>query len=340
MANSPIHTGVLSYGMSGRVFHTPFIDAHENFRLTAIVERSKAEAQLKYPQIIKYTSVEDLLNNDQIELVVVNTPNDTHVEFAKKALRAGKHVLIEKPFAPTGEEANSLFELGAKMGKHVLAYHNRRFDSDFLSLKNILDSAVVGNPIELHLRFDRYRMDIGTKVFKETKRPGAGVMYDLGSHLLDQTISLFGKPYSVTKIKSTHRPQSQVDDYASLVLNYKNGLTIFITTSLLVADPQASFVLHGTQGSFVKHRTDVQEAQLLSGMSPLDSQYGMEDAVSPGLLTLIHDGIAHQKPVAAPRGMYMQVYEEVYQTIRHQKPYFVKPQQILAQLEILADAKT
>ncbi|MHC8950514.1 Gfo/Idh/MocA family oxidoreductase [Sphingobacterium hungaricum] len=340
MAESPIQTGILSYGMSGRVFHAPFIEANEHFLLSAIVERSKNEAQLKYPHVTRYTSVDDLLADESIELVIVNTPNDTHVDFAKKALLAGKHVLIEKPFAPTVEEANELFELGAKVGKQVMAYHNRRFDSDFISLKKVLESGEIGEPIELHLRFDRYKMDVGPKVFKETKRPASGILYDLGSHLLDQTISLFGKPYSVTKIKSTHRPQSKVDDYACLILNYKKGLNVFITTSLLVADPQASFVLHATKGSFIKNRTDVQERQLLLDITPDNAIYGVEDAGSSGLLTIVHKpGENEQLPISSDKGNYMQVFEEVYEAIRNRKPYYVQPEQIITQLEILSDPK-
>src|SRR5690606_36612988 len=191
--NKPIITGVLSYGMSGRVFHTTFLDQSNYFELRAVVERSQKNAQNDYPEIISYNKVEDLFADDLIELVVVNTPNDTHVDFARKALLAGKHVLIEKPFAPTFKDAAQLFELGAKVGKKVLPYHNRRFDSDFLSLKEVIEKGFVGKPIELHIRFDRYTPGLSQKVFKEKKNRAAnGVLFDLGSHLLDQTISLFG----------------------------------------------------------------------------------------------------------------------------------------------------
>lgn len=181
-----------------------------------------------------------------------------------------------------------MFELGAKVGKKVLPYHNRRFDSDFLSLKEVIEKGFVGKPIELHIRFDRYTPGLSQKVFKEKKNRAAnGVLFDLGSHLLDQTISLFGKPRTMTKIKSSHREKSKVDDYAALILTYEGGLKVFITTSLLVAQPQKSFVLHGTKGSFVKDRTDVQEQQLLAGMKPLDPGYGIEPLGCEGALTMM-----------------------------------------------------
>ena len=337
LVNQGIKTGILSYGMSGRVFHAPFLEVSERFELSAVVERSKKAAAQDYPNIVSYGSVDELLADESIELVVVNTPNDTHVEFAKKALEAGKHVLIEKPFAPTVEEAKMLFELGRQHKRYVLPYHNRRFDSDFLALKYILEKNFVGRPIELHLRFDRYRQEIGPKVFKETKRPAAGVMYDLGSHLLDQTLSLFGKPRSVTKLQGAYRSGSKVDDYGHLMLNYVDGLNVFITTSLLVADPQASFVLHGTEGSFVKHRTDVQESQLLAGMKPDNSFYGIEQEGGHGLLTIRNEeGKLEKISVPSERGSYPSVFEEVYQTIRLHKPYYVTEDQIVWQLEILA----
>lgn len=337
---NPIITGVFSYGMSGRVFHTPFIDQSEYFALRAVVERSKKLAQEDYPNIISYDTVDALLSDEQIELVIVNTPNDTHVDFAQKALLAGKHVLIEKPFAPTAREAEVLFELGEKVGKKVLPYHNRRFDSDFLSLRDVLDKGLVGKPIELHLRFDRFTPGLSHKVFKETKgRAANGVLFDLGSHLLDQTIALFGKPRSMTKIQSTHREKSKVDDYAVLVLTYDGGLKVFITASLLVANPQKSFVLHGTKGSFIKDRTDVQEQQLLAGMKPLDPGYGLEPEGAAGLLTFMSEEGRQDVSVVADKGNYMQLFDAVYRCIRHDEPYFVTAEQILWQLDVLQHKK-
>ena len=340
MSENKIVTGILSYGMSGRVFHAPFIEVNPNFELRGIVERSKKSAHEKYPQIISYNSVEELINDPEIELVIVNTPNDTHVEFALQALKAGKHVLIEKPFAPTMGEANMLFQVAKDMGKHILPFHNRRFDSDFLALKKIINQNEVGRPIELHIRFDRFKPQIGPKVFKETKVPAAGVLFDLGSHLLDQTISLFGKPKAMTKVRGVYRPDSKVDDYGCIILNYASGLNVYITTSLLVANPQASFVLHGTKGSFVKNRTDVQEAQLIEGMMPNNPAFGIEPEGTEGILTTADaDENLVSRFVQAELGHYMGLFDEVHQTIREGKPYFVTRDQIIWQLEILEPNK-
>lgn len=335
MTVNKIITGVLSYGMSGRVFHTPFIANNDRFELRAVVERSTKKAQLDYPSISSYDSVEELLADDAIELVIINTPNDTHVSLAKQALLAGKHVLIEKPFAPTVSEAKELFDLGRKVGKFVLPYHNRRFDSDFNSLKSVLECGKVGEPVELHLRFDRYRAEIGQKVFKETKRAAAGILFDLGSHLLDQVISLFGKPLTAVKRTSIHRKDSEVDDFATLLLTFDHGLTVFITVSMLVLESQYSFLLHGTQGTFVKDRTDVQENQLIDGISPIDEHYGEENEHAEGLLTYLEQGNMVSERLKALKGNYMLLFDAVYDQIRNDKAYFVTEEQIYWQLEIL-----
>lgn len=335
MTVNKIITGVLSYGMSGRVFHTPFIANNDRFELRAVVERSTKKAQLDYPSIISYDSVEGLLADDAIELVIINTPNDTHVSLAKQALLAGKHVMIEKPFAPTVSEAKELFDLGRKVGKFVLPYHNRRFDSDFNSLKSVLECGKVGEPVELHLRFDRYRAEIGQKVFKETKRPAAGILFDLGSHLLDQVISLFGKPLTAVKRTSIHRKDSEVDDFATLLLTFDHGLTVFITVSMLVLESQYSFLLHGTQGTFVKDRTDVQENQLIDGISPIDEHYGEENEHAEGLLTYLEQGNMVSERLKALKGNYMLLFDAVYDQIRNDKAYFVTEEHIYWQLEIL-----
>lgn len=335
MTVNKIVTGVLSYGMSGRVFHTPFIANNDRFDLRAVVERSTKKAQLDYPSIISYDSVEQLLADEAIELVIINTPNDTHVSFAKQALLAGKHVLIEKPFAPTVSEAKELFDLGRKVGKFVLPYHNRRFDSDFNALASVLHSGKVGEPVEVHLRFDRFRAEIGQKVFKETKRPGAGILFDLGSHLLDQVISLFGKPISAIKRTSIHRKDSEVDDFATLLLTFDKGLTVFITVSMLVLESQNSFLLHGTEGTFVKGRTDVQENQLLAGISPIEDHYGEENQHEEGLLTYLDQGNMVSESVKSIKGDYMLLFDAVYEQIRNNKAYFVTEEQIYWQLEIL-----
>src|SRR5690606_33247697 len=256
MSKYPVIAGILSYGMSGRIFHAPFLETNTRFKFKAVVERSKKTAQQRYPNIISYDSVDELLDDKDIELVVVNTPNQTHYDYAKKALLKGKHVLIEKPCAASSEEVKELFNLGKTQNRHVMVFQNRRWDSDFKLVKRVIESGALGEIIEFHVRFERYRREKSPKLFKEIKQSASGLTYDLGPHLLDQVISLFGKPKDSIKITSIHRENSDVDDYFTYVLTYEHGLTVFAHASLLVAQPLPAYVIHGTKGSFQKNRAD------------------------------------------------------------------------------------
>ncbi|MEP2024855.1 MAG: Gfo/Idh/MocA family oxidoreductase [Reichenbachiella sp.] len=331
-----IKSGILSFGMSGQIFHAPFLDTHQGFELCAVVERSKKKAKSIYPQIKSYDSVDDLIVDDSIELVVVNTPNVTHFEFALKALQAKKHVLVEKPFAITSEEAKHLYQVARENNVQIFPYHNRRYDSDFLSVKSVLESGQLGDLVEAHFRFDRYKLELGSKIPKETPVPGGGLLYDLGPHILDQSLSLFGKPEKWEKNLGHFRPNTKVDDYANIHLTYPSGLQVFLTGSLLVAAPLPSFVVHGTQGSYIKNRTDVQEKQLSEGMRPGDTGYGIESDEAEGMLTIVSsDGEKTQKRIQAEPSSYMHLFEDVYQAIREGKSYPVTEDQIIQQLEIL-----
>lgn len=336
--DKPIVTGLLAYGMSGKIFHAPFLDQHPGLEFIGVLERSKKNAQAEYPNIRSYDTAAELLNHPGIELLVINTPNNTHYEFAKQALEAGKHVLIEKPAATSLAEAKELFELGRKLNKQVMIYHNRRFSSDFLATKEVIESGKLGRIIEMHLRFDRYRNVIGPKKFKETAVPGSGIMYDLGSHLLDQVISLFGKPQRFYKTLGGYRENTEVDDFAHLHLIYPEQLNVFITASMLVADPQPGIVIHGTAGSFIKSFCDTQEEQLMSGMKPGDAGFGEELAGKEGKLTIMHsDGTKTTEEIPSKTGQYMGVFEAVYQTLRLGKPFPVKEEEIISQFEILSE---
>lgn len=331
-----IKTGVLSFGMSGKIFHSPFLKEHDGFELNAVVERTKKEAHLTYPKIKSYQSVDELLANPDIELVVVNTPNATHFEFALKALRANKHTLVEKPFTITSVQAKQLFQEAKLHNLCIMTYQNRRYDNDFLSIINVLDSGKLGNLVEVHMRFDRYRYNIGPKVAKETPIAGSGLLYDLGPHLLDMAISLFGNPINWTKTLGYFRPNTQVDDYAHIHLSYPKGLQVFITMSMLVVDVQPAFIINGTKGSYIKQRTDIQEKQLLEGMLPANPIYGIEAPDKYGVLTtIVNDGKKIQEKITSVKSSYINVFEDVYQTIREGRPYPVTEEQIIQQLEIL-----
>ncbi|TKC07655.1 Gfo/Idh/MocA family oxidoreductase [Pedobacter frigoris] len=331
-----IVTGLLAFGMSGKVFHAPFIDAHPGFKFHAVLERNQKSAAAAYPGVKSYDTFEALIADPEIELVIVNTPNFTHADYTRRSLLAGKHVLIEKPFTPTSAEAKELFELAKSVGKQIFIYHNRRWDSDCTSIQKVVESGKLGRLVEVHYRYDRYRKAIGPKIFKEEPQPASGLMYDLGPHLLDQAISLFGKPTSFYKVLGKHRENTKVDDYFMIHLSYPNDLNVFLTSGLLIADPQKAFVLHGSAGSFVKGRSDVQEGQLLAGMKLSNPALGIEAPEDKGHLTIMDEqGTPHLSLVESEHGNYMGLFEAVYQSLTNDIPYPITEEQILTQLEIL-----
>jgi scyllo-inositol 2-dehydrogenase (NADP+) len=334
---TPIKTGLMAYGMSGRVFHAPFISTHPGFELRAVVERHEKKAASRYPEIISYDKIEELLNDAEIELIIINTPNNTHFDLAKQALKAGKHVLVEKPIAATVAEVKELYDLSKQVHRHPMVYQNRRWDSDFLSVKQVIESGRLGELIEVHFRFDRYKATLSPKLFKEVKDSAPnGLVYDLGPHLVDQAISLFGRPLYFKKTTGIYREGSQVTDYFNYHLSYPHQLNVYLTSCLLIAQPLPSFVVHGTLGSYIKERCDVQEAQLDNSISPADPSYGWEPAGSEGkLVTMGWDNQKSTELIPADRGQYIQLFEAVYQTIRHQALYPITEEHIAWQIEML-----
>ncbi|WP_019947919.1 Gfo/Idh/MocA family oxidoreductase [Hymenobacter aerophilus] len=334
----PIQTGLLAYGMSGRVFHAPFLHTSPQFALRAVVERNRKTAAETYPDIISYDSVDALLADDALELVVINTPNDTHFALARQALEAGKHVLIEKPVATTVAELDELLALAQRQQRHLLAYQNRRWDSDFQLVQQVVESGRLGELIEVHFRFDRYKLALNPKQFKEDPAaPGSGLSFDLGPHVLDQALSLFGQPVRHRLTRTSHRPGSRVDDYFHAHLEYPAGLNVFVAGSLLTAAPGPAYVLHGMAGSFQKNRADAQETQLVAGLSPTAPGYGHEPAGAEGVLTLATEpGQFSTEQLPAPVGSYAGLFDAVYRTMRHGRAFPVRPEQLRWQLEILA----
>ena len=329
-----LKTGLLAYGMSGRLFHAPFIHAHPGFVFSAVTERSQKKVHQVYSGVKSYDTVDELINDPDLDLIIINTPNSTHFDYAKKALESGKHVLIEKPLATSVDEAKELFRLGENRQRYVMAYQNRRWDSDFQLVKNVVASKKLGRLVEMHLRFDRYKPVIEAKAFKEEPIPGSGLAYNLGPHVLDQAVCLFGRPIQYFKTTAGHRQGTKVDDYAFFYLQYPNGLNVYVHVSLLCARPLPAYVLHGEKGSFIKDRTDIQEKQLDQGLSVREEVYG--DDTSAGELILVDaNGQNSTESLPPPRGNYYHLFEAVYEQVYNSKAYPITKEDILCQLEML-----
>lgn len=311
-----IHTAVCSFGMSGSVFHAPFLHTHPGFNFYAVWERSSNEAQKEYPQVKQYRLLQDMLADEQVELVVVNTPNVLHYEHTKMALLAGKHVVCEKPFTVTTAQADELIAIAAAKSLMLTVYQNRRYDSDFKTIHSVLEQQLIGDIVEAEFHFDRFKTALSPKKHKEIDVRGTGALYDLGSHLLDQALQLFGMPVAVFADIMTMRPDSAVDDYFEVLLYYPTK-RVRIKGSYIVREPLPGYILHGRKGSFIKPKTDVQEAQLEAGMLPNDPLYGVEPAGESGLLSNLIDGKANREYLPSLKGNYTEFYEGVYQAIRH-----------------------
>src|SRR6478609_4944941 len=227
---SPISTALLSYGMSGKVFHAPLIAANPGFQLSTILQRSSDDAKLKYPHVHVVRSFEDVLKQNDIELVIINTPNETHFEFASRVLEAGKHVVVEKPFTVTSSEGEKLIELAKKKNKILTVFQNRRWDGDFLTVKKILAKNLLGKVVEFEMHYDRYRNYIEPNTWKEEAAPGTGILYNLGSHMIDQAIGLFGLPNYVDARTGIQRHGGKVDDYYDIRMEY-NELLVIVKSS-------------------------------------------------------------------------------------------------------------
>ena len=315
----PIKTAILSFGLSGKVFHAPFIQLHPGFELAGSWERSKKIIGEKYPGVTSYHSLEEILADDSIELVVVNTPTATHYGYAKQVLQAGKHAIVEKAFTTTVAEAVELKNLAEQHNKKISVFQNRRWDSDFKTVKKVLDEGWLGNIIEAEIHYERYKPELSIKEHKETPGPGSGLLKDLGPHLIDQALCLFGMPESLFANLKIIRSGSQVNDWFEILLFYP-GLQFRLKSSLIVKEPLPGYIFHGSKGSFIKGRTDIQENELLAGKMPNMEDWGMEPESEAGLLHFEKDGVSTREKIKSLQGNYYGYYDEMYKAIREDAP--------------------
>jgi predicted dehydrogenase len=305
--------------MSGRVFHAPFLHVHPGFKFYSVWERSKDLAEALYPGVRTCRSLEELLADPAVELVIVNTPNYTHFDYARAALEAGKHVIVEKPFTVTVQQGNELIALAKQKGKKLSSYQSRRFDSDFRTVRRVIGSGVLGTIVEAEIHYDRYTPALSPKVHKETPGPGTGLLYDLGAHLIDQALQLFGDPEAVFADLFIIRDDSKVDDYMEVLLFYP-GLRVRLKSSYLVREPLPAYSIFGHTGTFLKTRADIQEKHLLAGEMPDSAEWGIEPESEQGLLHTVIDGNTVRERVPTEKGSYMDYFNGIYESIRNDAP--------------------
>jgi scyllo-inositol 2-dehydrogenase (NADP+) len=317
---APIRCGVIGFGLAGRIFHSAVIDATEGLDLAAIAQRSGDTAQKTYPRVPVYRSLDAMLAEAKLDVVVVATPNDTHVPMAEQCLRAGKHVVIDKPVAVSSSEAGTLFAVSRETGRRVFVYHNRRWDGDFLTVQQLLQESrngggKLGTVRTFESHFDRFRPTPKAGAWREEAGHGNGILLDLGSHLGDQALVLFGLPTAVWGDVRSERAASRVDDAFDIRLYYPE-LTVWLRSSSLSALPAIRFLAQGTHGSYRKDNLDPQEDALRAGDLFQTKPWGMDPESAWGAITSLEPGGAtcHTTVPTLP-GDYRGFYANVRDTL-------------------------
>ena len=283
MRAEPIGVGLVGYGLGGSVFHAPLVQAAPGLRLHAVATSRAGQVERDLPGVRVVASAEQLLEDPAVELVVVAAPNAVHHQLATAALRAGRHVVVDKPFALSTADADELIGLAEATDRRLSVFHNRRWDSDFLTVRRCLEAGVLGDVSSFTSRYDRFR-PVPKGSWKEEDVPGSGVLWDLGPHLIDQALQLFGRPETVWADVGVQRPGVAAVDYLHLALGY-GRLRVLLHAGMEVRDPGPRFEVHGDRGSFVKHGMDLQEQALRAGGRPGDPGWGSEPPDRHGTLT-------------------------------------------------------
>ncbi|WP_201714189.1 oxidoreductase [Rossellomorea arthrocnemi] len=332
----PIKVGLAGYGFSGQSFHRPFLSHLKEFHIEAVLSSNKEKVLKDVEGTTVVSSLDDLLQED-IELVVITTPNHLHYSMIKQSLLADKHVIVEKPFVTSSSEGKELLALAKERGLHLSVFHNRRWDADFLTIQQLLKEETLGQIYTYAAHFDRFRPAIKDR-WKENKMEGAGVLFDLGSHLLDQALTLFGTPEWVQADVFPQRNPEKAEDYFHITLGY-DVLRVQLYSRSIVLDPGPRYQVHGLKGSYVKHGMDRQEEDLKAGRNPLSEEWGMEDEENWGTLTTISGDDITSEIIPSEKGDYTQFYLGVYGALRENKPLPVDPRDALHVITLIEACK-
>ena len=317
-----LKVGLVGFGFAGKTFHAPVIRAVQGLRLTTIVQRHGGGApDASYADVAFVRSVDELLAA-AVDLVVIATPNTSHHPIAQQCLRAGRHVVIDKPFTTTVAEAEDLLQLAAAQRRVLSAYQNRRYVGDFVTLRQVLSEGVLGRVTTFESHFDRFRPELRPGAWREQRLPGSGLWFDLGPHLLDQALVLFGNPDAIAADIRIERADAAADDAFDVTLHYPH-MRALLRASVLTASPGPSFAVHGTKGSFIKYGFDPQEAALRSGRTPDEAGWDAEPPEMYGRLTTAEG----TRTIATIPSSFSHYYENVRDAILGKAELAVTPEQ-------------
>jgi predicted dehydrogenase len=324
----PIRVALIGFGYVGRVFHAPLISAVPGLVLSVIGSRQEAAARSAHPAAEIVPDPFGAVRHRDADLVVIATPNDTHAPLAEAALRAGKHVVVDKPFTLTLAEARALAALSAEAGRYLSVFQNRRFDSDFLALRQAIESGRLGDVVEVRSEISRWRPQIRDR-WRERGGPGAGIWYDLGPHLADQALVLFGPPDTVSADLQIQRAGASAHDWFQAILGY-GPRRVILEASMLAADTAPRFLARATKGCMLKRRGDVQESQLIAGEAPGSPGWGCD----PDAAVFVTEGNPPQE-LETPPGDYRRYYAAIRDAIRGAGALPVTPTQATALMAVI-----
>ena len=326
----PLKVALLGYGFAGKTFHAPLLSHVTGLQLTHIVSSDSAKVRQDH-DVTVLAKPDGAFALPEIDLIVIATPNSTHFDLAHKAISAGKHVVVDKPFTVTSEEAVELISLARKRQRLLSVFQNRRWDADFLTLRQIFRQGSLGEVIQFESRYDRYRPEPRQR-WREQAVPGAGVWFDLGSHLVDQALQLFGSPEAIYADLELQRRGSQAVDYFHVVLRYGRSRAI-LTAGCFVVSETPRFTVHGTTGGFTKFGMDTQEDSLKRGDVPGSPGWGHDPRL--GTLVTVQDGGLETRQVPNIPGNYLAYYEGIRDAITLGAPNPVTPEDGLAVIKVL-----
>ena len=327
-SSAPIRVGIIGFGNAGRLIHAPLIRLTPGFTLAAVASSRVDAVGAVIPDVAVYADAHAMLDAPDLDLIVVATPPDSHATWAKAALNAGKHVLVEKPFAVTSAEAAGIVALARTRGRMVTVFHNRRFDSCFRAVRAVIETGALGRINHYESQYNRFNHGVND-AWKAPAEPGAGLWYDTGSHIVDQTIQLFGLPDAIGMAMAHNRPGSAADDWCHAVLHYPDKRAV-LHCSMLVAGGVPRFTVHGDAASLVKTMADIQGRQLWNGMSPDADDYGRDDD-APVLIGA--DGSRTPQPVAT--GDYRSFFGALGAAIRGEAPNPTSARDMLGVMTVL-----
>jgi scyllo-inositol 2-dehydrogenase (NADP+) len=329
-----INVGIIGNGMASRVFHIPVILSVPGLRLRKIVDRHGKPALENHPDVQGVSDAAALCADNDIDLVVIATPNNSHYELVRQALLAGKHVVVEKPFVTTSREARQLIDLASERKRLLTVHQNRRWDGDFQTVRKLVDGKVLGRLVEYESHLDRFRNFPRKGAWREEAGEGSGILFDLGSHLIDQALVLFGLPRMITADIRNQRGFGNADDNFEVLLHY-DSLKVILRAGMLVREPGPRFILNGTEGYYVKFSFDPQEEALKNGHSPSEPGWGKEPRGSWGRLNTQIEGLHVEGQIETMAGCYQDFYSTIAEAIAGRMELAVKPEEALNTIRII-----